>query len=222
MKLSKNGFLEKSNESLGRIFDMLAELPTIQLKDLQADKAVLIIIDMINGFVREGALKSPRAEGVIPALAELSKRSDRFNIEKLAFADSHTSASPEFGAYPEHCLAGSSESEVVEELKQIGGYTLIPKNSTNGFHEEEFQKWLKGKQKVDTFIITGVCTNICVEQFSLTLKTYFNKQNKKSRIIVPINTVETYDLDMHDGDLMNIMALYNMIVNGIEVVAGVE
>lgn len=74
---------------------------------------------------------------------------------------------------------------------------------------------------MNTFIVTGVCTNICIEQFALTLKTYFNKQNVKSRVIVPINTVETYDLDIHNGDLMNVMALYNMIVNGIEVVAGV-
>lgn len=75
---------------------------------------------------------------------------------------------------------------------------------------------------MNTFIITGVCTDICVHQFSLTLKTYFNKQNKESRVIVPVNTVETYDLGMHNGDLMNIMALYSMTVNGIEVVAGVE
>lgn len=49
-----------------------------------------------------------------------------------------------------------------------------------------------------------------------------NKQNRKSRAIVPIKTVEIYGLGIHNGDLMNVMALYNMIVNGIEVVAGVE
>ncbi len=41
-------------------------------------------------------------------------------------------------------------------------------------------------------------------------------------MIVPANTVETYDLGLHSGDLMHVMALYNMIINGIEVVAGVE
>lgn len=43
-------------------------------------------------------------------------------------------------------------------------------------------------------------------------------QNKKIRIIVPLNAVETYDLGLHNGDLMNVIALYNMITNGIEVV----
>ncbi len=222
MIVQKNEFLEKSNETLGKIVDMLAELPVIQIKDLQPEQTALVIVDMINGFVREGALASNRAEKAIPAIVRLSKKCDERNIKKLAFADSHTNASPEFGAYPEHCLAGSSESEVVDELKEIGGYKLIPKNSTNGFHEEEFRKWLKENHQINTFIVTGVCTNICVEQFALTLKTYFNKQNKKSRVILPVNTVETYDLGIHNGDLMNVMALYNMIVNGIEVVAGVE
>lgn len=217
----KNEFLEKSNKTLGEIFDLLAGLPVIKLKDLQPENTALIIVDMINGFVREGALASERAEKAIPSIAELSKTCDEMQITKIAFADSHTNQSPEFGAYPVHCLAGTSESEVVDELKEIGGYTLIPKNSTNGFHEEEFKKWLKDNENVNTFIVTGVCTNICIEQFALTLKTYFNKQNVKSRVIVPINTVETYDLDIHNGDLMNVMALYNMIVNGIEVVAGV-
>ncbi|MGI6123416.1 MAG: cysteine hydrolase family protein [Acetivibrionales bacterium] len=222
MKNNKNEFLKKSNETLEKIFDLLAGLPAVKVKDLQPENTAFIIVDMINGFVREGALASNRAEMAIPAIEKLSKLCDKNQIAKLAFADSHTNASPEFGAYPEHCLAGTSESEVVDELKEIGGYTLIPKNSTNGFHEEEFQKWLKDNQKIDTFIVTGVCTNICVEQFALTIKTFFNKQNKKSRVIVPINAVETYDLGIHDGDLMNVMALYNMIVNGIEVTPEVE
>lgn len=221
MIINKNEFLEKSNKTLGEIFDLLAGLPAIKLKDLQPENTALIIVDMINGFVREGALASERAEKAIPSIARLSKTCDEMQITKIAFADSHTNQSPEFGAYPEHCLAGTSESEVVDELKEIGGYTLIPKNSTNGFHEEEFKKWLKDNENVNTFIVTGVCTNICIEQFALTLKTYFNKQNVKSRVIVPVNTVETYDLNIHNGDLMNVMALYNMIVNGIEVVAEV-
>lgn len=222
MRINKNEFLEKSTGLLAEIFDTLAALPAIRFDDLKEKETALIIVDMINGFVREGALQSPRAETVIPAIESLSKEIDKRSIKKLAFADSHTDKSPEIGAYPTHCLAGTSESEVVDELKRIGGYTLIEKNSTNGFHEEEFKKWLNENQQINTFIITGVCTNICVEQFALTLKTYFNMQNKNARVIVPINTVETYDLGIHDGDLMNTMALYNMIVNGIEVVAEVK
>ncbi len=220
--IKKNEFLKRSTETLGEVFDMLAKLPAIKLRDLHGKQTALVIVDMINGFTREGALKSPRVEGLIPEIAKLSKACDELQIKKLAFADHHTIASPEFDAYPVHCMIGTSEGEIVDELKEIGGYTLIPKNSTNGFLEEEFQRWLKENENINSFIVTGDCTDICIQQFAITLKTWFNMQNKKARVIVPLNTVETYDLGLHDGDLMNVTALYNMIINGIEVVAGVE
>ena len=220
--INKNEFLKSSIETIGDIFDMLINLPSIRLKDLQVTQTALVIVDMVNGFTREGALKSSRVEGLIPEIVELSKTCDDLQITKLAFADCHTNASPEFDAYPAHCVIGTSEGEIVDEIKKIGGYTFINKNSTNGFLEEEFKKWLKENKHINSFVITGDCTDICVQQFAITLKTWFNMQNKKARIIVPINAVETYDLGLHNGDLMNVMGLYNMMINGIEVVKGVE
>lgn len=119
-------------------------------------------------------------------------------------------------------MAGTYEGEIVDEIKRIGGYTLIGKNSANGFLEEKFQKWLKENQQISNFIITGDCTDICFQQFAITLKTWCNMQNKKVKVIIPMNAVETYDLSLHNGDLMNMMGLYNMITNGIEIVQGVE
>lgn len=215
---NKNDFLKSSSESLGKIFDMLAILPELSLQELQGNQTVLVIIDMVNGFARKGSLKSPRIEELIPEITKLAKSCNDLGIKSLAFADCHTEESPEFEAYPLHCLAGTVEGEIVDEIKEVGGYTLIPKNSTNGFLEEEFQKWLNENQHIDTFIIVGDCTDICIQQFALTLKPWFNLHNQKVRIIVPINAVETYDLGAHSGDLMNVMALYNMMGNGIEVV----
>lgn len=223
MKLKdKKEFIMKSTETLEQIYDMLEKLPSVRLSDLQPDKTALVIVDMINGFVREGALKSPRAEELIPGITRLSKACDKLQISKIAFADCHTDESPEFDSYPEHCLGGTSESEIVDEIKETGGYTLIPKNSTNGFLEEEFQNWLKKNQDLDTFIVTGVCTDICVQQFAITLKTWFNAMNRKSRVIVPVSMVDTYDLGVHDAELTNVMALYNMSINGVELVTDIE
>ncbi|OPZ83964.1 MAG: hypothetical protein BWY74_04327 [Firmicutes bacterium ADurb.Bin419] len=47
-------------------------------------------------------------------------------------------------------------------------------------------------------------------------------KNQKYRVIVPVNAVDTYDLGAHNGDLVNVMALYNMIINGIEVVKDIR
>ena len=220
--VNRNEFITRSAQTLGEMYDMLEGLKGIDLKDLQGKQTALIIVDMINGFAREGALKSPRVEALIPDIVKLSKQCDQLGISKLAFADCHTYASPEFNAYPQHCMIGTNEAEIVEEIKEVGGYKLIPKNSTNGFHEDGFKKWLEENNQINTFIITGDCTDICVSQFAITLKTWFNMQNKNYRVIVPVNAVDTYDLGIHNGDLVNVMALYNMIINGIEVVKEVH
>lgn len=214
----KKIFLENCSNALGEVYNTVKELKELNIKDLKSKNTILVIVDVINGFVREGALQSDRIESIIPKITDLSRACDGFEIKKLAFCDYHTQASPEFDAYPPHCLEGTSEAEVVDEIKQIGGYKLIPKNSTNGFLEEAFQDWLEKNSNIDTFIITGDCTDICIQQFAITLKTWFNMKNRKSRVIVPIKMVETYDLGVHNGDLVNMMALYNMMINGVEVV----
>ena len=215
-------FIRKSTETLGGIYEMLADLPALKLEDLPAGETALVIIDMINGFAREGVLSSPRVGALIPAIAGLSEKCGEIGMQKLAFADSHTGKSPEFGAYPPHCMTGTSESEIVDELKTVGGYLLISKNSTNGFHEKNFQDWLGQNSGIRNFIITGDCTDICIQQFAVTLKAWFNMRNENSRIIVPVNTVDTFDLGLHDADLLNAVTLFSMTGNGIELVSAVE
>ena len=216
---SMEDFARDSSKTLYDLYKMFEEAGAIELEKLPSTHTVLVMIDMINGFARSGALMSKRVEELIPEIVSLSVKCDELGISKLAFADNHTGISPEFEAYPVHCLKDTSEAEVVDEIKNAGGYKLIPKNSTNGFLEEEFQNWLGQNPDINTFIVTGDCTDICVQQFSITLKTWFNKQNRSSRIIVPINAVDTYDLGIHNGDLTNLMALYNMHINGIEIIA---
>ena len=219
MKLiEKKNFIQQSIKALEEIYDSLLKLSEFKIEELNPDCTALIIVDMVNGFAREGVLKSDRVEGLIPRINEISKTCDILGIKKLAFADCHTDESPEFKSYPPHCIKSSKESEIVDEIKSLGGYTLINKNSTNGFIENEFQQWLCNNPNINTFIITGDCTDICVQQVAITLKAWFNMKNKDSKIIVPVSVVDTYDLGMHNGELMNVMALYNMQGNGIELV----
>lgn len=44
----------------------------------------------------------------------------------------------------------------------------------------------------------------------------YYRQDLKSRIIVPTNAVNTYDLDSHNGDSMHYISLYQMLINGVE------
>ncbi|HEX2947611.1 MAG TPA: isochorismatase family cysteine hydrolase [Clostridia bacterium] len=218
----RKDFLDKSSKTLEGMLDMLENLPVLELSELEPEKTALVVIDMINGFAREGALKSPRVEALIPVIAKLSEECCKRGIARLMFADNHTGASPEFKAYPVHCMKGTSESELVDELKTPGGYGLIPKNSTNGFIEENFMKWLKENSSIKNYIITGDCTDICIQQFAVTLKTWFNRLDEASHVIVPVNAVDTFDLGLHDGDLLNVVTLFSMAGNGVELVSRIR
>ncbi len=211
-------FVQESEVILEKIFDFINKKESISLKSLDPKKTALVIVDMINGFARTGVMQSSRVEELIPQIVKLSFKCEELKIQKIAFADHHSEKSPEFEVFPKHCLINTYETEVVEEIKTIGGYKLIKKNSTNGFLEPEFQEWLKTNEDIDQFIVVGDCTDLCVGQFAVTLKAHFNRLNRKSRIIVPINAVDTYDLGLHNGNLLQVMSLYQMTVNNIEVV----
>ncbi len=193
---------------------------TIELSEFNKNKTVLIVVDMVNGFVYSGPLSSPRVAGIVKNIAILNEKTNGF--KKVFFLDSHEENSKEFGSFPLHCIRGSYEAELIPELKtkfsERQDTLYIEKNSTNGFFTAEFQQWLeKNIDEVDNYIIVGCVTDICVLQFALSLKAYFNEKNKSKRIVVPKDCVETYDGGTHDGYLMNLFALYNMHTSGIEI-----
>lgn len=197
-------------------------LVPVELKSLPIGKSALIVVDMVVGFVEEGILSSPRVKDMSTNLLELNNRTEGYN--KVYFVDSHNENAEELKSYPVHCIASTKEEELIDGLKESvskeDNITVIKKNSTNGFHVPEFKNWLdKIVDKVDNFIVVGCVTDICVLQFVLTLKTYFNQMDLSKRVIVPVNCVETFDIPGHPGDEMNLFALANMKSNGIEIVS---
>lgn len=197
-------------------------LSHIELNSLPLRNTALIVVDMVVGFVEEGILSSPRVKEMSTNLLELNNRTKGYN--KVYFVDSHNENAEELKAYPAHCIVNTREEELIDGLKEAvskeDNIKVIKKNSTNGFHAPEFKSWLDEViNKIDNFIIVGCVTDICVLQFSLTLKTYFNQMNLNKKVIVPANCVETFDIPGHPGDEMNLFALMNMKSNGIEVVS---
>lgn len=192
------------------------------LDHFEEGKSALIVVDMINGFVREGGMKNPLAEEIVESVGALMKRCKEKGMPIVAFADCHPGNSPEFDSFGKHCEEGTSEVEVLPELQEIGGYTLIPKNSTNGFLEDGFLKWMEAHPEVTDFIVVGVCTDICVMQFVLTLKAWFNKNNRKSRVVIPLDCVETYDAGFHQITIANTMAIFFMEQAGVEIVSEIQ
>ena len=193
-------------------------IDTFDLSLMNPEDTVVVVVDMINGFINEGPLASPRVKEIVPNVANMMNLANKNKIQVVSFVDTHEPDSVEFKSYPPHCIKGTSEAEMVDELKEIGTYTLIEKGSTNGFIEPKFQEWLSKHHHIKNYIVTGCCTDICVEGFVMTLNQYANANHKDIQIIVPVSCVETYDAPNHDANFMNNVSLYKFMCNGIKLV----
>ena len=210
--------MKKILDNYKALINNLDNLSNIDINDYDLNKTGLFIVDMNNGFAKEGALSSPRVEKIINPIADFGKLICSKISTIVAFTDTHNEDDVELKSYPAHCLRGDKESEIVKEILDINNIEILEKNSTNGFFVMDMEKY----KNLDNFIVVGCCTDICVYQFVLTLKTYFNQNNLDKIIIVPVNLVETYDIDMiHSGDFLNTVFFNSMMQNGINVVKGI-
>ena len=108
--------MEKIINNYKSLLSNLENLKSLSIDNLDLNKTGLFIVDMNNGFAKEGALSSPRVEEIIEPIADFGKViSSKINTI-VAFTDTHDEDAVEFKSYPTHCLRGDMESETVKEL----------------------------------------------------------------------------------------------------------
>lgn len=191
-------------------------LSTKELKD-----PVIFVVDMIEGFVHEGALHDEAIHAATMHIENLIRDAEQ---RVIFIADSHPPKTREFISYPSHCVIGTKESEVIQELQPYV-QELMRKNSTNTFTCPDFQLFLKECLKnYRDIVITGCCTDICILQFALCLNAWLNEHNKtEQRIIIPLSCVDTYHIEgVHDAVSCNEFSIRNMEANGICIVSKLE
>ena len=116
--------------------------------------------------------------------------------------------------------ATDKRGEMLHILRSVRGSAIVYVRSRK--RASEISGWLEENGGVSNFLITGCCTDICVLQFALSLKTEFNRRNRASRIIVPMDLSATYDAPGHIADFIDLVSFYNMHTNGIEVTPEIE
>jgi len=122
---------------------------------------VLIVADMINDFVT-GKLGSDRARKIVPNIAALLKKARDQGIPVIYLNDAHTSTDKELDIWGEHAMKGTQGSEIIPELKPEKNDIVIEKKWYSGFVDTKLPEILK-KMGADTLILTGVSTDICVQ-----------------------------------------------------------
>ncbi len=130
----------------------------------QQPKEALLIIDMLNDFVLEGApLEVPDTRKVIPDIKGEIERARAEGRPVIYICDAHEIDDKEFSKFgwPSHAVKGTRGAEVVDELKPEEGDIVIEKTTYSGFYNTKLDETLKNLG-VDSLRLTGCVTHICI------------------------------------------------------------
>lgn len=181
-----------------------------EIKNLKMYKKVLIIVDMVNGFVREGALADKHIEGTIANQVALIKQYQEEGNLIIFIKDTHTKDSVEHDRFggAVHCIEGTKEAELVDELKPFEGKEntiTLEKNSTSYIWAENkedgynFVDVLDNLESVKEVEVVGCCTDICITNGVLPMMNYFDQKNKRVGVTLYQDAIDTFEIPgVHD------------------------
>ncbi|MCD4784822.1 MAG: cysteine hydrolase [Candidatus Eremiobacteraeota bacterium] len=231
-----DGFLKQNRSFFEYLKEMEESLEHIPMKKIVEEaggpeNVAVISVDVIEGFCRIGPLASPRVKAIIEPIVEILRKAYDLGVRNFVLPqDTHPEDSPEFAHFPPHCVEETEEAETVREFKELPFFNLmkvIQKRSINSGIDTDLEEWLleKNPKKI---IVLGDCTDLCTYHLALHVKLFGNAKGYHWEVIVPDNAIATYDLPVdiakkigatpHPGDLLHIIFLYHMKLNGINAV----
>src|SRR5437870_8052970 len=206
---------------------MMADTPQKAFQ-LRADRSALIVVDMQNDFVRVGApLEVPDARETIDVHIELL---DWFRTRKrpviftrfvagpaptLMWKWSPVIAPPVCCCWPGFMRGyGDVEGErdcvaVIDELAPLPGEHQVDKYGYNAFHRTRLTDLLLANQ-VDTVVITGTVTQICVDD---TARGAFHEGFQAAVISDAVSSLAP---DLHEATLRTLAMKYGRVLAAAE------
>ncbi len=145
----------------------------------------LVVVDVVRGFTREGALSDPASMApMVAAASALAKDLDHQlgqRLHTVLLRDSHHPDIPE-PPYPPHCIQGTGEDELDPDIEHLAGRprtTIIGKDCINGFvgamrpaggglWRNLLADWVADNE-LTSLILCGDCTDICVSDLCVAL-----------------------------------------------------
>lgn len=172
----------------------------MNIKNLKMYKGMLIIVGMVNGFVKEGALADPKIAEKAPRQIELIKEAKARRDLIVFIKDTHEEDSVEhkrFGG-AKHCVRGTGEELVIDELKEYEyneDTVSIEKNSTSYMEAPKFRELIAEVTNIETVDVVGCCTDICDFNGTMALANYFDQWNRDVEIRVHEDAIATFAED---------------------------
>lgn len=198
---------------------------------LETDRTALLVVDMQNDFVREGApLEVPDARATIPATQELIRTARTAGVPVIfttfLAGPQYTLVwewSPMLGPEIKCCWPGvrrrydDADGEllgaaVIDELAPEPGDPIIEKYGYNAFHDTNLSGVLAAYGR-DMIVVAGTVTQICVED---TVRGGFHLGY---RAVVASEAVSSYVPELHAATLQNVERKYGRVLRNDEILA---
>jgi len=171
-------------------------------------RPALIIIDMTKDFVY-GKLKCERALNIIPNLKRLIEKFRRLGLPIIYVSDSHLPVDPEIKIWGEHSMKGSEDAKIIDEIAPEKNDYVLEKRVYSAFYETGLDLLLRSLG-VDTVILTGLHTNICVRHTAA--DAFF----RGYKIIIPSDAVEAFTEKDHLEGLEYLKKIYNAYITNVD------
>lgn len=170
------------------------------VKNLKVYETALIVVDMVNGFVNEGVLHDKNIRKIVPRQLELLEEAEKKGSLIILVKDTHNNNATEFKRFGNttHCIKGTSEAELIDELKpfeQKDNVITVEKNSTSLMESPEFREIVKQAENLKEVNFVGCCTDICVFNGAMGLANYYDEWNRDVTINVHEDAIATYSED---------------------------
>lgn len=172
-----------------------------KVKNLEVYEGMLIVVDMVNGFVEEGVLHDKNIKKIIPRQIELIKEAHDKGYIVVFVKDTHNNNATEFERFGNttHCIKGTSEAELIDALKpfeEMDDTISIEKNSTSLMESPEFREIVRQAENLKEVNFVGCCTDICVFNGAMGLANYYDQWNREVDITVHEDAIATYSEDV--------------------------
>ncbi|MEW6720097.1 MAG: isochorismatase family cysteine hydrolase [Thermodesulfobacteriota bacterium] len=138
------------------------------MESRERGRKALIVVDMLNDFLRPGApLEVPAAREIVPALRRRIAKARRDGELVVFVCDSHRRNDPEFAkmGWPPHAVEGTPGAAVFPALSPAPGDAVVEKRTYSGFYRTALDAVLR-RRKVRSVTVAGCVTNICIQFIS--------------------------------------------------------
>ncbi|MDH5806109.1 MAG: isochorismatase family cysteine hydrolase [Candidatus Methanomethylicaceae archaeon] len=168
----------------------------------------ILVIDMLNDFIK-GSLKCERANKIIPNIQKLLELARKKNIPIIYCNDAHYEIDFEIiNKWGPHALKGTKGAEIIPELKPSEKDFIIEKHTYSSFYETGLEPLLKSL-KINTLILTGIHTNICIKHTAA--DAFF----RGYKIIIVKDCVEAFTQEDHEQGLKYLEFVYNAKITSL-------